>query len=143
MKKGVDYINVAVVPFCHDGRGKYLFSLRGQGCRDEQGRWENAGGGSVEHGETLQDALVRELKEECNVTPFNIEYLGFREVFREIDDSISHCISFDFKVQIDPQDVKNSEPEKCDEQRWCLLNEIPTPMHSQLPYFLEKYKDQL
>lgn len=143
MIKGVDYTGVSVVPMCHDGKGKYLVSLRGPGCRDEQGRWEPAGGGGVHFGETLNDALVREIEEECGAHASHIEHMGFREVFREKDGVASHWIVFDYRVLIDPKDVYITEPDKCLELRWCTLPDIPTPQHSQFPFFLEKYKDKL
>ena len=69
--------------------------------------------------------------------------MGFREVFREIDGKKSHWVAFDYKAQIDPKDVSITEPDKCTELRWCAIDEIPQPQHSQFPLFLEKYKDQL
>jgi 8-oxo-dGTP diphosphatase len=143
MQKGFDYIGVAVVTMCHDGNGNYCISQRGSRCRDEQGMWEPAGGGGVEHGESLSDAVRREVKEECGATAQDIEYLGFREVFREIDGKKSHYVAFDFKARINPDEVSITEPDKCAELRWCSLADIPKPQHSQFPYFLEKYKDKL
>ncbi len=142
-QKGFDYIGIAAVTMCHNGEGKYLISQRGLGCRDEHGAWEPAGGGGVEHGESLDDAVLREVREECGTTPYDIEYMGFREVFREIDGKKSHYISFDFKARINPEEVRITEPDKCDELRWCTIPEIPNPQHSQFPIFLEKYKDRL
>lgn len=143
MKKGFDYIGVAVVTMCHDGEGKYLLSKRGPACRDEQGVWEPAGSGAVEHGEDLADAVVREVKEECGATAIDIEYLGFREVQREIDGKRSHYITFDYRVRIEPNEVSITEPDKCSELRWCTIAEIPQPQHSQFPFFLDTYKDIL
>ena len=143
MQKGFDYIGVAVVGMCHDGNGKYLISRRGLGCRDEHGAWEPAGCGGVEHGESLEDAVRREVKEECGAIVLDIEFIGFREVFREIDGKKSHYIAFDFKVGIDTNEVRITEPDKCVELRWCAIDEIPEPLHSQFPFFLEKYKDVL
>ncbi len=143
MKKGVEYIGIAVVPFAHDGNGKYVLGLRTENCRDEHNRWEPTGGGGLEVGETMHDAIIREMREEIGATPFNIEYLGVREVFREHGGQKTHWIAFDYKVQVDPTEVAIMEPDMCSELRWCTLSEIPEPMHSQFPTFLEKYKDKL
>lgn len=143
MKKGFDYIGVSAITICHDGAGKYLMSLRGPECRDEQGTWEPAGGGGVERAESIEDTVRREVFEECGAIATDIEYMGFREVFREIDGEKSHFIAFDFKAKIDPSHVHITEPDKCLEQRWCTIDEIPTPQHSEFPIFLEKYKDRL
>lgn len=143
MKKGIDYIGVAVVSFVHDGEGRYLLGLRTENCRDEHNRWEPAGGGGVEIGETFLEALYREMKEEIGVCPKNIEYLGHRESFRNEGDARSHWLAFDFKVLVDPSEVKIMEPEMCSEHRWCSLEEFPEPLHSTFPIILEKYKDKL
>lgn len=143
MQRGIDHIGVAVVPFSHDGNGKYLLGLRTDKCRDEQGRWEPTGGGSIEHGEALEEALIREVREEIGAKPFNIEFLGFREVFREFDGKRTHWVAFDYRVQVDPAEVRIMEPEMCAQLRWCAIDAIPEPAHSQFPVFLEKYKDKL
>jgi len=143
MQKGFDYIGVSVITMCHDGQGKYLISQRGPGCKDEQGAWEPCGGGSVEPHESLEDAVRREIKEECGGNATDITFMGFREVFREIDGKKSHWVAFDYKAQVDPKDVSITEPDKCTELRWCAIDEIPHPQHSQFPIFLKKYRDIL
>ena len=143
MKEGVDHIGVTIVPFLHDGSGKYLLGFRTDKCRDEHNRWEPAGGGVLEHGETMEEAVIREAQEEIKAKPFNIEYLGHQESFREHEGLKSHWIAFYFKAQVDPNKVKIMEPNMCSELRWCTVDEIPEPKHSQFPIFLEKYKDRL
>ena len=143
MRKGVDHIGVAVVPFLHDGKGKYLVSLRTEKCRDEHHTWEPLGGGGLKFGETLDEAIIREVLEEAGGTPFNFEYLGLREVHREHEGEKTHWLAFDYRAQINPDEVKIMEPEKCAEIRWCSVDKIPNPLHSQFPLFLETYKDKL
>jgi ADP-ribose pyrophosphatase YjhB (NUDIX family) len=45
-------------------------------CRDEQGMWDGGGGG-LKFGEKIEDAVVREIKEEYCATPKKIEFLGY------------------------------------------------------------------
>jgi 8-oxo-dGTP diphosphatase len=143
MQKGVDYIGVAIVPFLHDGNGRYLVGLRTDKCRDEHFTWEPLGGGGLKFGETIEEAIVREVLEETGAKPFNFKYLGFREVHREHEGKKTHWLAFDYQAQVNPETIKIMEPEKCAEIRWCTVTEIPTPMHSQFPLFLERYKDRL
>lgn len=124
---------------CHDGEGRYLMEYRSGECRDEGHTWSPVGSGALKMHETLEDAVRREVREECGAQAYGIEYLGHREVFREHTNGTTHWIAFDFRAQIDPADAYIREPNKCLEHRWCRLNEIPDPKHSQFPYFLEKY----
>ncbi len=43
-KRGIDYIGVNCVFWCHDGKGNVLFHKRSKNCRDEQGTWTPAAG---------------------------------------------------------------------------------------------------
>lgn len=143
MRKGFDYPGISVVALCHDGNGKYLLELRSDNCRDEKRKWSNVGGGSLEAHESLEEAVRREIKEECGAEALEIERLGYREVFREVENEPYHWIAFDFRVRINPEEVSVCEPDKCLEHRWFQIDEFPEPLHSQFPFFLEKYKDKL
>jgi len=142
MKKGVDYIGVGVVFFCHDGRGNYLLHKRSAATRDDQGTWD-VGGGALELHELLEDAMKREIKEEYCADVLEHEFLGFRQVRRDNGTEKAHWLAFDFRVLLDPNQVRNGNPEKIDELGWFRLGEFPTPLHSQLPTGLALYKDKL
>jgi len=143
MQKGVDYVAVGVVFFCHDGKGNVLLCKRGINCRDEHGNWD-IGGGGIEFGDTALDTLKKEIKEEYNTDVLDYEFLGYRDdVYREHNGKKIHWVALDFKVLVDPTTVKNGEPHKLDEVKWFTLDTLPTPLHSQMPVFLEKYKDKL
>ena len=134
-------IRTGVCFFCHDGEGSYLISKRSQNARDEHGAWESGGGG-LKFGEKIQDAIFREIKEEFCAVPFNIEFLGYRDVHRVHNDQPTHWIQLDFRVQVNPEEVQIGEPHKCDGIKWLTIDEIknfPEPLHSQFPPFFEKY----
>lgn len=141
-KKGVDFTGITVVYFCHDGKGNIVFGKRNNNARDEKGRWD-IGGGAVEFGDSLETTLRKEIKEEYSTDVLSFEYLGFREVFRENDGKKTHWLAMDFKVLVDPAKVKNGEPHKFDDVACFTLQNMPSPVHSQLPLFLEKYEDKL
>jgi 8-oxo-dGTP diphosphatase len=133
MKKGQDYIGVGVCFMCHDGNGNFLFAKRGAKARDEQGKWEVPAGG-IEIGETIMDALKRELREElCVVEPKKVEYIGHEEFIRTIDDVRRHWITFSYLIEVDPSAVAIGEPEMCDALTWAPLNAPPTPAHPATP----------
>jgi len=142
MKKGVDYTGVTIVYFCHDGKGNFVMSKRNNNCRDEHGCWD-PGGGGLEFGDTVENTLCKEIEEEYCTKVINFEFLGYRDVHREHGGNKTHWIALDFKVQIDRDSVKNGEPHKFDEIGRFQLNDLPTPLHSQFPTFLNLYRDRL
>jgi ADP-ribose pyrophosphatase YjhB (NUDIX family) len=141
-KKGVEFTGVTIVFICHDGNGKILMAKRSKNCRDEQGNWD-IGAGSLEFGHKIEDTLKREIKEEYCTDVLGHEFLGFRDVHRNNNGINTHWISLDFKVHVDRKQTKIGEPEKIDEIGWFQKDQFPTPLHSQLPKFLEKYKDKV
>lgn len=142
MEKGKDYIGVAVVFYCRDNAGNVLMSKRNHNARDEYGCW-NIGAGGVELGETIEEALRREVREEYCAEILVHEFLGFRSVFRENNGLKTHWVTFDFKVLINSQEAQNGDPKLHDEIRWFRTDAFPSPAHSQFSYFLEIYKDKL
>jgi len=142
MKKGEDYTGVTIVYLCHDGNGNILLNKRSNNCRDEHGTWD-PGGGGLEFGDTIENTLKKEIAEEYCTDVFEYEFLGYRDVHREHNGKKTHWIALDFKVLIDREKVKNGEPHKFDEVAWFTLNSLPTPLHSQFPYFLKLYKDKV
>ncbi len=142
MKKGFDHIGISVSYFCHDGNGKYLMNKRSINCRDEHGCWD-FGGGSIEFGDSIEDTLRKEIKEEYCADVVEYTLLGPTESFREFDNRKSHWVHLHFLVRIDPAQVKNGEPHKFDEIGWFNLDSLPSPLHSQTTGDLEKFKDKL
>ncbi len=142
MKPGLDFVGVAVVYFCHDGKGKFIMAKRNANCRDEHGNWD-IGGGLVEFGDELVDTLKKEIKEEYCTDVVDYEFLGYRDVHREHAGKKTHWIALDFKVLVDPAKVGNGEPHKFDEVKWFTLDNLPLNVHSQLPNFLKLYCDKL
>ena len=142
MKKGEDYVGVTLSFFCHDGKGNFVLTKRSNNCRDEHGRWDFGGGGLDLH-ETVENQLRTEIREELCAEILEFEFLGYRDVHREHEGVKTHWVSLDFKALVAPTEVKNGEPHKFDEVRWFPFTSLPSPIHSQLPLFLEKYKEQL
>ncbi len=60
-----------------------------------------------------------------------------------MNDLPTHWIVFDFKVRIDPLQSINGDPEKIDQIGWFKLDMLPQPMHSQIPFTINKYREQL
>jgi 8-oxo-dGTP pyrophosphatase MutT (NUDIX family) len=143
MKKGIDFTGIGACYFCHNGKGQFVMAQRSQNSRDERGVWD-IGAGSVELGETVEQTLIREIKEEYCTDVISFELLGYRDVFRQDQDgNKTHWLAIDFKVLVKEELVKIGEPHKFDNIGWFTVNTLPKEIHSQLPKFLEKYKSKL
>lgn len=142
MKKGQDFTGVCIVYYCHDGAGNFVMHKRNSNCRDEHGAWD-VGGGGVDFGEKIEEALCREIMEEYCTDVINVQFLGFRDVHREHQGMKTHWIALDYKVLVDRDKVSNGEPHKHDDVSWHTLEKCPTPLHSQLSTFFLNYKKQL
>ncbi len=142
MVNGLDCVGVTVVYFCHDGKGNFVMGKRNQNARDEQGRWD-IGGGGVDHGISIEETLRKEIKEEYCTDVLEHQFLGYRDVQRKHDNRRSHWVALDFKVLVDPAKVAIGEPHKFDAVEWFTFATLPQEIHSQLPTFLELYKERL
>lgn len=133
LKRGIDFIGVSVVFFCHDGQKRILLHKRSKHCRDEQGTWDS-GGGAMEYGESVKDSVIREIQEEYGVTPQKIQFIEHADVHRQLADGTpTHWIALRFAALIDPKQARNNEPFKIDEMAWFSYDNIPLPLHSQMP----------
>ena len=142
IKKGVDYVGVCIVYFCHDGKGNFVMAKRNNNTRDEHGRWD-IGGGGLEFGDMVEDTIRKEIREEYCTNVLDLKFLGYRDVHREHQGKPTHWIALDFKVRIDPAKVRNGEPHMFEEVKWFTLETMPENMHSQFPNFLNLYRKKL
>ena len=128
---------VSCVFVCHDEAGRILLARRGAGARDEPGTWD-VGAGALEHGETFEAAVAREVREEYTAVPLRITTIGVRNVLR--GDPVAHWVAVVNAVLVDPSAVAIGEPHKFDELGWFDVARPPAPLHSQLPATLELYR---
>lgn len=122
MKKGIDYIGVGVGAVIQNEDGAVFLALRGRDAGNERHKWEFPGG-SVEFGETLEQALVREIQEEFDMT------VAVQRLLDVVDHIIpaekQHWVSPTFLCRIVRGSPRIREPHKCDRIGWFGLNEIP------------------
>ena len=142
MQKGIDYPGVCVGYVCHDGQGNYLMNLRGAACRDEQGKWD-FGGGGLDFGDSVEQTLVKELKEEYGVEPISSSFLGYTDFFNEYQGKKTHWLGLDFLIEVDRSKVINGEPHKFDDIGWFRLDALPENLHFSAPVIITKYADRL
>ncbi|MFH0864125.1 MAG: NUDIX domain-containing protein [Candidatus Gottesmanbacteria bacterium] len=126
MKKGIDYIGVSVGALIFNKKGEIFLTKRSKNTKNEHGCWEAPGGG-VEFGETLQDAIKREIKEEYGVDIILLKQLPAQNHL--LPKESQHWVPTSFIAKIkNGQTPKIMEPEKCDNLGWFPLNKLPRPL---------------
>ncbi|MHB1865326.1 MAG: NUDIX domain-containing protein [Candidatus Saccharimonadales bacterium] len=130
LRRGIDHIGVSASFIVHDGKGRILLQKRGPNARDEQGRWD-VGGGAIEFGETIDEAVRREIKEELLTTPLDIRFLTVYEALRELNGKPTHWVTIMHAVKVDPKKIAIGEPHKITEIGWFTSQTLPKPLHSQ------------
>lgn len=140
MKQGVDYIGVAVGAMMFNDKGELFITKRSQNCKNERGHWEIPGG-SVQFGETLEDAVKREVKEEYGVDVEIIKQYPASDHIIPADKQ--HWAPTTFIVQIKSgQTPTIMEPDKCDAIGWFPLNTLPTPLSIITRIDIARYLDE-
>lgn len=140
LRRGIDHIGVGVCCVVHDGKGNMLMMKRGEKARDEQGRWDIVGG-AIEFGESIDDAIQRELQEEICTEPLNIQFIKAYDAHREYNGNKTHWVQLLHVVTVDPTMVQIGEPHKIAEIGWFNSNNLPEPRHSQFHKAWEAIKD--
>ena len=130
LRRGIDHIGVNVSFIVHDGNGRLLLQKRGPKARDEQGRWD-VGGGAIEFGESIDQAVRREIREELGCEALDIEFLTVYDAHREHNGLQTHWVAIMHTVKVDPAKVKIGEPQKIAEIGWFTSHDLPSPLHSQ------------
>lgn len=125
MIAGRDYIGVGVGAIVFNAEGHVLLARRGAGAKNEKGYWEFPGG-EVEFGETLIDAIHRELREEYSIEVRVIETLGtFDHILKEDHE---HWVSITYIARLSNGIAKIIEPAKCTSIGWYPLTALPNPL---------------
>lgn len=116
---------------------------RSQKARDEHGTWD-VGGGGLKWGQTAEENVRREVKEEYGAEVLEITFMGYDDVFRNLADGTpTHWLALRFAVRVDRDQVSIQEPELQEDGGWFTLDDLPTPLHSQMMPFFNKYKNEI
>lgn len=141
LRRGIDHIGVSAATVVHDGKGRILLMKRGPKARDERGRWDVCGG-AVEFGESIDEAVKREIGEELCTKPLEIDFLTAYDAHRtNHEGDRTHWIAIVNAARVDPKEVKIGEPHKISEIGWFGLKDLPKPQHSQLHKALKAAKE--
>ncbi len=99
-------------------------------------------GGHIELGETIEDALKREVKEETNLDIYDIEFLIFQEfIYDKSFWKRDHYIFFDYLCRTDSRDVILNE--EAEEYRWLSVEDaLKLPVEHYTRVVIEKYLEK-
>lgn len=140
MRRGVDYIGVGVGAIIVDEDGRLFLAQRGPRAGNERGKWEFPGG-SVEFGETLAEALAREIREEYDIL---IEVGDLLTVTDHIlPDERQHWVSPSYICRLSEGEPRIVEPDKCSAIGWFGLDEMPEPLSQVTRHDFELYRQWL
>lgn len=104
-----------------NGKGETLLLKRAANSKNDQGLW-NRPGGTVEYGERLEEAVIRETKEETGLDTKVLCLLGYTDHIA----NDQHWVVAGFLLEIiGRQKPKNMEPDKHDEIGWFALDKLP------------------
>jgi nucleoside triphosphatase len=100
-------------------------------------------GGHIELGESMQDALIREVKEETNLDVFDIQFLCFQEfIYNESFWKKRHYIFFDFVCRSNSMDAILNE--EAQEYIWVTPQEaLEMPIDPYTRVAIRKYLERI
>lgn len=120
MKKGVDYMGVGIGAIIVNGEGETLLSKRGEKAQNEKGKWSYPGGG-LKFGETLENCVVREMREEFVIEVRPVEQLP--TVNHLIPEEKQHWVALAYICRLIKGKPVNQDPSKEKEIGWFSISE--------------------
>ncbi len=122
MKAGTDFIGIGCGAIVVNDRNEILLVKRSINSRTEPETWSRPGG-QVEFGESVEEAVEREVLEETGVT---VKVIKFLEMTQNIDkENKKHWLALGYLAKHISGEPKNMEPSKHDEVKWASLSQLP------------------
>lgn len=122
LKPGVDFIGVGVGVMVRNEKGEMLLGLRSPKSRNEAGKW-TAPGGCVEFGETVEQAAIRETKEEFGI---DVKITRLLKLHNQLlPGEKQHWVNPMFEARLLKGEPKRMEPDKILEIKWFPLDKLP------------------
>ncbi len=135
MKHGKAFISVGIGGFIVNDQNQLLLLKRK--TPPEAGCW-NIPGGRVEFGETLEEAVVREVEEETSLKVKPTSILGI--VDHIVKNENVHWIATHFLCTIIEGQPKITEPEKHESIEWFSFENLPEKQTITLKQAIQEYK---
>lgn len=135
MEIGKDYIGVGVGAFILNEKNELLLQKRAVPA--EKDHW-CIPGGRLEMFETLEDAVIRETKEETDLDIEVIKLMGVCDHI--IRDENAHWVATSYLCKIKSGELKIMEPDKASDMKWFPLDNLPDKLTITTKKALADYK---
>lgn len=113
-----------------------LLKKRSKNSKNEIGKWEKPGG-AIDYGEKSLKAMKREIREEVNI---KISIWGLLPHTDHIlKKEKQHWMALNYLADYESGELKNMEPDKCDELSWFALNKLPKKIAQPTRESLKNY----
>jgi isopentenyldiphosphate isomerase len=116
--------------------GEILLQKRSSNKDIQAGKWDTSVGGHVDYGESIEEALLREVKEELGITSFTPEFTGSYIFESEIEKEMIYAYKTIYEGAI------YFNPDEIDEVRFWSQKEIESHLGDGLftPNFENEWK---
>jgi 8-oxo-dGTP diphosphatase len=94
-------------------------------------------GGHLEFGESFEECIRREIKEETNLEIKNIRFLSLANIFRHEN---RQDMLGSFQTDWAEGEAKLMEPEKCEGWDWYSLENLPSPLFYPTEVAIDSHK---
>jgi len=100
--------------------------------------WYSLPAGHLDGGETIEDCLIREVKEEIGINLKRKDVELVHVIHRKEADI---RLDFFYTTKAYTGKVKNMESEKCDQLKWSAMDKLPKNVLPYIKQAIEKYSD--
>lgn len=109
----------------------------------QDGKWDMAGSGHVDEGETAKMAVVRECAEELGIDVKTTD-LSFIHLSHRVNNNGGRTY-YDIYFVVNKYDgtPKIMEPDKCSELKWFKINDLPEEIIDIRKIVLDNYKNNI
>ncbi|MBT3817360.1 MAG: NUDIX domain-containing protein [Candidatus Magasanikbacteria bacterium] len=119
---GTDCIGVGCGALILNDKEEILLLKRGKASKNQVGVWSKIGG-SVEFGDTVEETLLKEAKEEIDCDIELLQFINYADHL--LPEEKQHWVSFNYLAKIISGTPKIMEPEKCSDMQWFHIDDLP------------------
>lgn len=122
LRHGEDFVGVGCGALIVNARNEVLLLKRGARSRNNAGFWSQPGG-KVDWGETIIEAIKREVKEEIGVDIALLRFLCYSDQI--LKQQKQHWVTISYLAKIAKGEPKLMEPLKHDDLQWFNPKKLP------------------